>query len=358
MTKFRFWYYAVGFLFRPCHALSFIRAAVYQPPPQIISENPLAILTQATEALNIASKHGVEILLFPELFLSDSWDRESRPLSIIGNVCSELNIACVIGYCEKRHKSEIKPGEDDQSNLCNSIAAFNADGTRAGNYRSTNIKSGQQFMAGHPFVEVMPIVLQLPSSSETPQELKVGMLLGNDILMPENCRYLARNGADLLLVAASMEDQNIVNHIVPTRAMENELPLMFSNYVGQAKEKEYNEYGKVITEWIGSSGIISKSGRELVRAPCEEGGDMLSDEGYLLPCFVGELYAADIDISSQQVSSKAAERSKKYWIMEAKQGTLDTIAPSRNTNLPKKKGFGSDATRFRESGKKNKPRRK
>mmetsp|Transcript_6186 Transcript_6186/g.9498 ORF Transcript_6186/g.9498 Transcript_6186/m.9498 type:complete len:348 (+) Transcript_6186:121-1164(+) len=347
MKNISFWCFIVATV-GTCHALASIRAAVYQSPPPVATDNPLSILIQATDALNVASKHGVQLVLFPELFLSDPLDRESQPLNIIGNVCSELNIACVIGYCEKRHESEKKAGIEDQSNY-NSLAAFNADGTRAGNYRSSAITPEQPFLPSHPFVELMPLKLQLPTS-ETPQELRVGMLLGNDILTPESCRHLTRSGSELLLVAASMQEENIVKQVVQTRAFENKVPLLFSNYVGKSEKSVCDQDKIAVPTWIGSSAIISEAGKELVGAPCEVGGDMPNDEGYLLLCDSGELYAADIEISPQKGRNKSVEESLKHWMLEVK--------PLGNTGKREKKGFRKDIFLTKETRRKAKTRRK
>ena len=108
------------------HAREKIRAAVYQPPITIpksltaTEENPLAILTKIAYVLRIASKCGVDIVQFPELFMngglsqnvisgkSAALDRESYALNIVGNLCAELNVACVMGYAERKHESERK----------------------------------------------------------------------------------------------------------------------------------------------------------------------------------------------------------------------------------------------------------
>lgn len=85
-------------------------------------------------------------MLFPELYLTGSnsltdggggaVDRESYELNIVGNMCAELNVACILGYAESIHKSELvkKKNVDESKNYTgyNSIAAFHADGSRAG----------------------------------------------------------------------------------------------------------------------------------------------------------------------------------------------------------------------------------
>ena len=83
-------------------------------------------------------------------------------------MCEELNIACIIGYAESIHESELKSGKKEEESVYNSVAAFNCDGSRAGNYRSISTTDG--FKKGHPFVESIPILLTLPNREGKNQE--------------------------------------------------------------------------------------------------------------------------------------------------------------------------------------------
>ena len=71
-----------------------IRAAVYQttcyPSSDTLSENPLAILTQVADSLRVASLHGIDVVIYPELFLTgghsqhgQALDREDTKFNII-----------------------------------------------------------------------------------------------------------------------------------------------------------------------------------------------------------------------------------------------------------------------------------
>ena len=80
-------------------------------------------------------------------------------------MCEELNVSCIIGYAESIHKSELKTSFTDDSResskAYNSLMAFNAGGSRSGNYRS--ISKHDDFRSGHAFVESTPMLLQLPN---------------------------------------------------------------------------------------------------------------------------------------------------------------------------------------------------
>ena len=143
-----------------------IRAAVYQAPIQnVLPDNPLAKLMQIADSLRGAANHGVDLVVYPELYLSgsnDAMDRECKELSIIANICGEVGVACVIGYAEKMGQAEAKSSDESGDKTAyNAIAAFNADGSRTGNYRS--ISPSASFLEGEQFVESIPIRLLLPS---------------------------------------------------------------------------------------------------------------------------------------------------------------------------------------------------
>mmetsp|Transcript_10661 Transcript_10661/g.23568 ORF Transcript_10661/g.23568 Transcript_10661/m.23568 type:complete len:413 (-) Transcript_10661:79-1317(-) len=353
-----------------------IRAAVFQAPAQsnnnLRPENALTILTQAADVLRVASAHGVDVVLFPQLYLSGggserALDRESYELNIIGNVCGELNIACILGYAEIIHESELKKGnnsEDGRNGWYNSIAAFHADGTRAGNYRSisttdaANLSDKREFRKGHPFVEAIPTTLQLPTRQETSihkgegqREIKVGMMCGNDVLNPELCRHLVRSGAQALFSSASFQntEDNLrkVRCVIPTRAMENNVPFLVANFVQPPSTEDATE-----SAFIGSSGIVSRHGSQLVCGPQEEDGDLPCDSGYLIPCTSGALYAADVQLLESEISGtngSAIQQSMNQWDLTPR--IPNEVSDDGRGKQSKQRGFGRDT---KKKGKVNK----
>ena len=295
-----------------------IRAALYQAPVQNTAlDNSLAVLIQIADSLRVAANHGVDLVVYPELYLSGSTrqvlDRESNELNIVGTICGELGVACTVGYAEKMDESEICTVNDEENILAyNSIAAFNADGSRAGNYRS--ISASFSFQEGYAFVESIPVIMQLPTRTDEKQrDIKVALMCGKDALSPEHSRQLVRSGAQVLLISASLAnidfDQRIVECVIPSRAVENVVPVLFANPEG-GNAGSGGQY-----EFLGSSAIISKDGSYLACAPQEQDGDLPLDCGYLLPCETGALYAADIDIFSSQHASTTDTimQSIKQW---------------------------------------------
>ena len=355
-----------------------IRAATFQAPaPSSLSlenKNPLEILTSIADSLRVASLHGVDVVLYPELYLTGTssgraLDRESYELNIVGGICEELNVACILGYAESIHKSELvskKNGDgdygDESNNRYNSIAAFHADGSRAGNYRSvTATDMGNNYKKGSPFVEFIPLTIHLPNRDNLPshheREIKVGMMCGNDIMNPEHSRHLVRNGAQALFAPCAFRntenDRSVLKYVIPTRAMENCVPFIFANMMQSAHAasddtKEGQAAG--CGDFIGSSAIISQEGEYLVCGPEEEGGDMPCDRGYLIPCNIGALYAADVDIDTS--SSEVIQQSIDQWDLNPVLPDVDVDTRSNKKKEKQKRqgsnGFGKQSSSRRK----------
>lgn len=340
-----------------------LRAAVYQPPIRKVEtgdkESPLKVLTEVADVLQLASKCAIDVVQFPELFLnggllmneeSAPLDRESYALNIVGNLCGELQVACSIGYAES--------GEENNA-IHSSVAIFHADGSRAGNYRCLHPCS--TLKKGHPLVEAMPITLLLPERTVTPslqesitieedtkttntREIKIGVMCGGDLSVPEQARYLARNGANLLCVSGSVKDSKMASPVLIARSLENELPLLFSNYVDE--------------NFVGQSAILSSNAIELVRAPKCLDGDMPSEEGYFLPCETGgALYAADMKLQSDK---KRIGTSIEQWDITPKIHQLTKKDGNKKGKEQDEtsKGFGREVMNVLEQSKRKKLRLK
>eukprot|EP00535_Pseudo-nitzschia_heimii_P006133 CAMPEP_0197184958 /NCGR_PEP_ID=MMETSP1423-20130617/10949_1 /TAXON_ID=476441 /ORGANISM="Pseudo-nitzschia heimii, Strain UNC1101" /LENGTH=453 /DNA_ID=CAMNT_0042635911 /DNA_START=115 /DNA_END=1476 /DNA_ORIENTATION=+ len=374
-----------------------IRAAVYQPPITIRNnekfsneENPLTVMTKITDVLQLASRCSIDVVQFPELFLNGGlfWnvisgrsapmDRESYALNIIENICADLNIACIVGYAEAKHESE--RSRSRSSGCYSSLAIFHADGSRAGNYRcvhplcdpSRETKADIAFEKGHPLVEITPISLKLPerdpaptfpesttvkqdtaakATTRIPREIKLGVMCGGDIMVPEHARHLARLGATIFAVSGCLFDEErnhnansrLAQHVVPTRCMENEVPLLFSNFV------DNDEHGNELS-FIGQSTIVSSDGIELVRAPKSLNADMPSDKGYFLPCETGgALYAADFDIGADNNRNRkgTVDTSINEWDIAPRLNQVDNIkkGTAKSNRKGSKKGFQKEKRR-------------
>ena len=91
--------------------------------------------------------------------------------------------------------------------------------------------------------------------------VRVGMHICYDGSFPETARVLTLLGADLLVLPTNWPTHSecAAEHMIPTRAMENNVYVMAVNRVGEESGFRF----------IGSSSIVDPSGRVLARA----GGD-------------------------------------------------------------------------------------
>eukprot|EP00957_Ditylum_brightwellii_P197849 15072071-Ditylum_brightwellii.AAC.1 len=202
---------------------------------------------------------------------------------------------------------------------------WSSDGTRAGNVRAIIPPSQSPPKEPHAYNKMKPTFLSSGLSSvdmepvtitldnlETP-EIKCGVIVGfNDIERPEQARYLARKGIDLLVVSSLggkakeliHEGLTVANHVIPTRAMENSVFVAYAAYEGD--EDSYGGYFPEIprSSHVGSSSIVAPDGSFLIKGPSCFCGEMPPTEGYVLPCggldsSASALYAADVSLKEQ-----------------------------------------------------------
>jgi len=95
---------------------------------------------------------------------------------------------------------------------------------------------------------------------------KFGMLIGSDMDFPELVREVAHEGIDALLIAASRSDeqQGVTDMMLPVRAVENQIYLLYANRAGQQSG----------TTFSGASRIVGPDGKLLGQLP-DEATDML-----------------------------------------------------------------------------------
>ncbi len=91
---------------------------------------------------------------------------------------------------------------------------------------------------------------------------RCGILICYDVEFPETVRALARAGADLVIVPTALyEDWGIIaKTVVPTRALENGIWLIYANHAGIENGARY----------LGDSCIVSPDGKDAARAGAEE----------------------------------------------------------------------------------------
>jgi len=160
---------------------------------------------------------------------------------------SAVGTVVVLGFAERSESSADGPA------LFNSALVIDADGSIAGVVRKAHLFAGETrvFAAGDQLAPVHTSIGAL------------GVAICYDIEFPETARSLALAGAELFVVLSANMDPYTDYHLTyaKARAMENNLPLVVANWVGQGPRFTF----------LGRSCIVSASGQILADAGIEPG---------------------------------------------------------------------------------------
>jgi predicted amidohydrolase len=212
----------------------------------------LGALAAASRAARDA---GATLLVTPEMFLTgyaigqDKISELAEPASghalrRVFEIARENGIGIVIGYPER--------GDDDR--IFNAAAYVDPSVGLVANYRKSHLFGDvdrDAFSAGDGALVVFTI-----------GPFKAALLICYDIEFPENARALTLCGADILLVpTALMEPYSFIPRtLVPTRAYENQVFLIYANRCGV--ERDFVYYGESV--------VVGPDGVDLARAGADE----------------------------------------------------------------------------------------
>ncbi len=224
-----------------------LRTAIYQ-----FGATPdLAFASVRLDRLEAAlHEHGetLDLVVCPELFLSgydigalvhDRAESADGPsASRVAAMAQHFGTAIVAGYPER-----------DGGALYNAVMVCGADGERLLNYRKRVIPPGFEgtyFTAGEA-----QGVFELKG-------WKLAMLVCYDVEFPEYVRQAALAGADLIVAPTALRNMwGFVSDIMlPTRAFENGVYVLYANHAGTEGNCEY----------LGRSVILGPDGKEHARA--------------------------------------------------------------------------------------------
>ncbi len=194
-----------------------------------------ANLHRLDAACRDAAASGADVLVTPEMFLTGYNIGRSAAAALaepargarveaVGVIARRHGIAIVFGHTEK----------DEAGFVFNTAVCVDSEGRFAASYRKT-----------HLFGDLDRDMFRAGSGNEALFDLhgwKIGMLICYDVEFPENARRLALQGADLIVVpTANMEGFDFVaQHLVPTRAYENQLFVAYANFCGTEADLSYN----------------------------------------------------------------------------------------------------------------------
>ena len=203
-----------------------------------------------------ASERGAQLVVFPELFLTDylsmtdvklkslAQQKDGPAFKQLSAAAKDNNIAVIYGYAEVEVVSE-------QTCYYNSAQFIDSQGNSLLNYRKTHLwfSDKPMFTPGSEFGVVEW------------NGIKVGLLICFDVEFPETVRALALKGAQLIVVPTatlfnSKESRFIANSIVPVRAQENRVFVAYVNHCGSG--------------YLGYSTLCGPLGKPIVQAGAEE----------------------------------------------------------------------------------------
>jgi len=208
-----------------------------------------------------AAERGAELLVAPELALpgygagermrdlADTAD--GAQLAALAAIATRSGVALVAGFAERNGAA-----------LFNSAALVTPAGARHV-YRKCHLYGAYErglFTPG--------------ATAPQPVEvggLKVGVLICYDVEFPEAVRGLALQGADLVAVPTALPQSEhatfIAERIVPVRAFENQLCVVYANHAG----------ADALFRYAGRSGIALPDGTDAARAGASEAELLIAD---------------------------------------------------------------------------------
>ena len=256
-----------------------IKTGIYQGPS--IQCDFCHAFESVTAALQLAQQDEVDIILFPELYLCGydisaeqmrqySITQDSPEMNTLCELAREYRIALGMGYAER-----------ESDNLYNSCCLIDFDGAIRLNYRKTHLwdptNEGEKVVFT-PGSELPVADVYFPRCSVT---VKFGILICFDCEFPEPARLLALKGASMLLIPTAICDDATPRIMIPCRAAENHMSVLYSNLSGLHSKfpKSLNGEDGLIsasdgvgTCFCGQSAIIAPNGDEIIRLSHDASG--------------------------------------------------------------------------------------
>ena len=207
-----------------------------------------ANLAAVDSAAVSAAEKGVELLVFPECFLTGYFNSEGAEAvarKVDKNVINSLHgiaetnaIALLVGLYEHQPYG-----------IHNAALLIGANGETLATYRKRALYGEWEQAEFKPGRN--PVLVEY-------RGVRIAVLICFDLEFPELARECARNGAEVIAVpTALMEPYGCVaRHLVPTRAFENQVYVAYANRTGRESDIRYH----------GHSSICGPDGNRLVSA--------------------------------------------------------------------------------------------
>jgi len=224
-----------------------LHTAIYQhaATPDLV---PASVRIDRLEAVVRDHDGPLDLVVCPELFLSgydigslvhDRAEAADGPSAArVSEIAQRYGTAIVVGY-----------PESDGDTLYNAAMVYGADGGHLLNYRKRLIPPGFE---GTYFAQ---------GDSQGVFEIngwKLAVLICYDVEFPEYVRQAALSGADAIVAPTALRNMwgFVADTMLPTRAFENGVYVLYANHAGAEGNCEY----------LGRSVIVGPSGEEAARA--------------------------------------------------------------------------------------------
>lgn len=209
-------------------------------------------LAQLNDTAAQAKAAGCDLLVTPEMFLTGYNIGAARVLELaqaadgpasaqVAEIARRHGLAILYGY----------PEADPQGGApFNTVQMIDAAGARVTHYRKTHLYGDvdrAQFQPGHTRAPVVSW-----------NGWRIALAICYDIEFPELTRAYALDGADLVLTptANMIPYDSVATRLVPARAEENGLFVVYANYCGSEGDFDY----------CGLSCVCAPDGRDIARA--------------------------------------------------------------------------------------------
>lgn len=229
-----------------------MQISLFQMQP--ISADPELNLQKIDRASRVAADMGMNLLVAPELavtgyalgagFAAVAERRDGASINRLQEICEKQGLAIAAGFAEAA----------DGVIYNSAVVVRPNDGPVF--YRKCHLYGPMEKEVFAPGNEA-PAVFDIGG-------LKAGMLICYDVEFPEMVRGLALQGADLVIVPTALpagkSARNVAQLVVPSRAIENQIFIAYSDLCGSEGSLTYE----------GRSVIVAPDGEGLARAGHDE----------------------------------------------------------------------------------------
>lgn len=266
-----------------------VAAAQCRPVPGDVAAN----LRLMNRLLTQAAAAAVDLVVFPEMVLTGYGIGAAAVAQLTEP--ADGPAARTVATLARRHGVAICYGYPEQVGptsgpAFNSVTLLDSDGAPVASARKMHL-------FGPVDAEQFSPAPAAPSVARW-RGWTVGLAICFDIEFPETTRLLAAQGADLVLVpTANMVGYEVVNRLlVPARAAENQLALVYANHTGADAMFEYN----------GQSVIVGPDGVPLAVAETTGAGETAEQ------LLIADLDPAQISAARADVDYLAQRRTDLY----------------------------------------------